>query len=493
MSETPMIKQYRALKNQNPDALLFFRLGDFFEMFYRDAEVASGILGLTLTSRSKDADGKIPMCGVPARAVEGYIDRLVKAGYKVAIVEQTSDPKAPGLTEREIVRIVTPGTQISDSVLEDAANHYIVLVREIPTRILFAGADVSTGECFYGSFDSVQDSSAAFNSLCDELFRLSPREVLIAQNPTFKPQLEEFIQQRLSNCALTSIEEMSRDVEGRIIEHFDSANRPSQFMTDLDSCSAVATLLDYLHEKLRTDLSHVSKLRAIDLSNGLTLDTTSMRNLEILQNLRDGSKRGTLFSVLDFTRTAMGMRLLRRWLSNPLQDVVEINRRLDSVEELVKNFAFRSKLRDAFKEIHDFERILTKIEVGSANARDLIGLKLSLRVLPKISEVLEQTKSSLLRKCREQMIIFSDLTDLIERAIIDEPPISVREGGIIKEKYDSDLDAYRRLAHDSKSMLQDIEERERRETGIKSLKVGYNRVFGYYLGATCSRVKSSSV
>ncbi|MBR1421311.1 MAG: DNA mismatch repair protein MutS [Selenomonadaceae bacterium] len=487
MSDTPMIKQYRALKSQNPDALLFFRLGDFFEMFYHDAEIGSQILGVTLTSRSKDADGKIPMCGVPVRAVEGYIDRLVKAGYKVAIVDQVSDPKASGLTDREIVRVVTPGTQISDSVLEDASNHYIVLIREIPARILFAGADVSTGECFYGSFDSVKDSNSAFNSLCDELFRLSPREILIVQNPTFKSQLEEFSIQRLSNCALTSIDELSRDVESRIIEHFDSSNRPSQFMTDLDSCSAVATLLDYLHEKLRTDLSHVSKLRAIDASNGLILDTTSMRNLEILQNLRDGGKRGTLFAVLDFTKTAMGMRLLRRWLSNPLQDVVEINRRLDSVEELVKNFAFRSQLRDAFKEIHDFERILTKIEVGSANARDLISLKLSLKVLPKIYEVLEQTKSSLLRKCHEQMVLFTDLTDLLERAIIDEPPLSIREGGIIKEKYDGDLDDLRKLAHDSKSTLQGIEERERQSTGIKSLKIGYNRVFGYFI-----EIRSSS-
>ena len=477
-NETPMMKQYLELKKQNPDSLLFFRLGDFFEMFYRDAEVASKILGVTLTSRS--ADKKIPMCGVPARAIDSYLDRLVKHGYKVALAEQVSDPKAAGLTDREIIRVVTPGTQLSDSIMSESENNYIVLIYELPAQIIFSGADVSTGECFFGNFDAVRnDSKTACNFLFDELFRLMPREILIVQKPTFEKNLLEFISQRLNNCAITRLDKITTNPEPRIVEHFDFQNRPDDF--DSDSKIAIATLLDYLHEKLKTDLSHVSKLTRIDSSRGLLLDTASMRNLEILQNLRDGSKSGTLFSVLDFTRTAMGNRLLRRWLANPLLDVVEINRRLDSVEELVKDFSMRAKLREEFKGIQDFERLLTKIEVGSANARDMIGLKNSMQILPQIFETISTAKSSIIRKCHSSMVLFDDIADILENAIVDEPPISIREGGIIKDGYDKNLDEYRRMSHDSKSMLQDIEEREKNSTGIKSLKISYNRVFGYYI------------
>lgn len=467
-----MMQQYLATKEQNPGSILFFRLGDFYEMFFEDARIVSKELGLTLTSRSGNKD-KAPMCGVPYHAAETYINKLVSRGYKVAIAEQIGDPKAKGLTKREIIKIITPGTVLSESALKDAQNNYIALVYEKKEDIVLAGADISTGECFYG----IYDGGNRLQMLLDELYRLAMPELLVVGKPSFMPQLKEFTDLRLPNCSYTMRADISQDVENRIVQHFDAATRPD----NLEAQEAVATLLDYLHETVMTDLTHLNKLTYLDASENLVVDTYTLRNLEITRNLRDGGKKDTLLDVLDFTQTAMGSRLLKKWLEYPLLHVLPINRRLDAVEELVEDFTLRGGLREDCKEIHDFERLLTRIEVGTANARDLIALKISLMCLPGIQEHMAGVKSQVLTKCKAGIKTFGSLVDLLQRSIVEEPGISLREGGIIKTGYNAELDEYRRISHDSKAMLQEIEEREKEATGIKSLKIGYNKVFGYYI------------
>ena len=472
MELTPMMQQYLATKEQHPDTILFFRLGDFYEMFFDDARIVSKELGLTLTSRSGNKD-KAPMCGVPYHAAETYINKLVGRGYKVAIAEQIGDPKAKGLTKREIIKIITPGTVLSESALKDAQNNYIALVYEHKEDIVLAGADISTGECFYG----IYDGGNRLQMLLDELYRLAMPELLVVGEPTFLPQLKEFTDLRLPGCSYTPIPEISRAVDDRIVQHFDAATRPD----NEEAREAVATLLDYLHETVMTDLTHLNRLTFLDASENLVVDTYTLRNLEITRNLRDGGKKDTLLDVLDFTETAMGSRLLKKWLEYPLLNVLPINRRLDAVEELTNDFSLRGGLRADCKEIHDFERLLTRIEVGTANARDLIALKISLMCLPGIQQHMAGVTSQVLTTCQQGIRSFDDLVDLLERSVVDEPGISLREGGIIKSGYNEELDEYRRISHDSKTMLQEIEEREKEETGIKSLKIGYNKVFGYYI------------
>ncbi len=472
MELTPMMQQYLAAKEQHPDNILFFRLGDFYEMFFDDAKLAAKELGLTLTSRSGNKD-KTPMCGVPYHAAETYINKLVSRGYKVAIAEQIGDPKAKGLTKREIIKIITPGTVLSEAALKDAQNNYIALVYEKAAQIILAGADISTGECFYG----IYDGSNRLQMLLDELYRLAMPELLVVGKPSFNQALHEFTDLRLPSCAYTELAAITGAVDDRIIQHFDAANRPD----NIAAKEAVATLLDYLHSTVMTDLTHLNKLTYLDASENLVVDTYTLRNLEITRNLRDGGKKDTLLAVLDFTETAMGSRLLKKWLEYPLLSIVAIDRRLDAVEELTQNIVLRGNIRKDCKEIHDFERLLTRIEVGTANARDLIALKVSLKCLPQIQQDIAGVKAEILASCRQNIKSFTDLVDLLQRSLIDEPGISLRDGGIIKSGYNAELDEYRRIAHDSKAMLQEIEEREKQATGIKTLKIGYNKVFGYYI------------
>ncbi|MDD7764095.1 MAG: DNA mismatch repair protein MutS [Selenomonadales bacterium] len=472
MELTPMMQQYLAAKEQHPDNILFFRLGDFYEMFFDDAKLAAKELGLTLTSRSGNKD-KTPMCGVPYHAAETYINKLISRGYKVAIAEQIGDPKAKGLTKREIIKIITPGTVLSEAALKDAQNNYIALVYEKAAQIILAGADISTGECFYG----IYDGSNRLQMLLDELYRLAMPELLVVGKPSFNQALHEFTDLRLPSCAYTELAAITGAVDDRIIQHFDAANRPD----NIAAKEAVATLLDYLHSTVMTDLTHLNKLTYLDASENLVVDTYTLRNLEITRNLRDGGKKDTLLAVLDFTETAMGSRLLKKWLEYPLLSIVAIDRRLDAVEELTQNIALRGNIRKDCKEIHDFERLLTRIEVGTANARDLIALKVSLKCLPQIQQDIAGVKAEILASCRQNIKSFTDLVDLLQRSLIDEPGISLRDGGIIKSGYNAELDEYRRIAHDSKAMLQEIEEREKQATGIKTLKIGYNKVFGYYI------------
>lgn len=472
MKLTPMMQQYQAVKNAHPDQILFFRLGDFYEMFLDDAILVSKELELTLTKRSTAGDG-IPMCGVPYHAAESYINKLVNKGYKVAICEQIGDPKAKGLTKREVIKIITPGTVMNESALTSSKNNYITLIYEENHAIYLAGADISTGECFYSIYDGPDRCQLLF----DELYRLMMPELLLIKPFSYERELKNFLSLRLNNCLVNELTEITSQVEDLMLQHFDVHNRPDNKIAH----KAIATLLEYLHETVKTDLTHLNKLTYLDSSKSLFIDTYTLRNLEITRNLRDGGKKDTLYDVLDFTKTAMGSRLLRKWLEYPLLNPKKINDRLDAVANLVSDFSLRNNLREQLKEIYDFERLLTRMEVGTANARDMNALKSSLYVLPAIKKSLAKATAKLLANIHQKISTYNDLVVLIDKAIVEDPSFSIREGGFIKDGYNQELDEYRNIAKNSKRLLQQMEEDEKNKTGIKSLKIGYNKVFGYYI------------
>lgn len=467
-----MMQQYQAVKNAHPDQILFFRLGDFYEMFLDDAILVSKELELTLTKRSTAGDG-IPMCGVPYHAAESYINKLVNKGYKVAICEQIGDPKAKGLTKREVIKIVTPGTVMNESALTSSKNNYIALIYEENHAIYLAGADISTGECFYSIYDGPDRCQLLF----DELYRLMMPELLLIKPFSYEGELKNFLSLRLNNCLVNELTEITSQVEDLMLQHFDVHNRPDNKIAH----KAIATLLEYLHETVKTDLTHLNKLTYLDSSKSLFIDTYTLRNLEITRNLRDGGKKDTLYDVLDFTKTAMGSRLLRKWLEYPLLSPKKINDRLNAVANLVSDFSLRNNLREQLKEIYDFERLLTRMEVGTANARDMNALKSSLYVLPAIKKSLAKATAKLLVNIHQKISTYDDLVVLIDKAIVEDPSFSIREGGFIKDGYNQELDEYRNIAKNSKRLLQQMEEDEKNKTGIKSLKIGYNKVFGYYI------------
>lgn len=472
MKLTPMMQQYQAVKNAHPDQILFFRLGDFYEMFLDDAILVSKELELTLTKRSTAGDG-IPMCGVPYHAAESYINKLVNKGYKVAICEQIGDPKAKGLTKREVIKIITPGTVMNESALTSSKNNYIALIYEENHAIYLAGADISTGECFYSIYDGPDRCQLLF----DELYRLMMPELLLIKPFSYERELKNFLSLRLNNCLVNELTEITSQIEDLMLQHFDVHNRPDNKIAH----KAIATLLEYLHETVKTDLTHLNKLTYLDSSKSLFIDTYTLRNLEITRNLRDGGKKDTLYDVLDFTKTAMGSRLLRKWLEYPLLSPKKINDRLDAVANLVSDFSLRNNLREQLKEIYDFERLLTRMEVGTANARDMNALKSSLYVLPAIKKSLAKVTAKLLVNIHQKISTYDDLVVLIDKAIVEDPSFSIREGGFIKDGYNQELDEYRNIAKNSKRLLQQMEEDEKNKTGIKSLKIGYNKVFGYYI------------
>lgn len=472
MKLTPMMQQYQTVKNAHPDQILFFRLGDFYEMFLDDAILVSKELELTLTKRSTAGDG-IPMCGVPYHAAESYINKLVNKGYKVAICEQIGDPKAKGLTKREVIKIITPGTVMNESALTSSKNNYIALIYEENHAIYLAGADISTGECFYSIYDGPDRCQLLF----DELYRLMMPELLLIKPFSYERELKNFLSLRLNNCLVNELTEITSQIEDLMLQHFDMHNRPDNKIAH----KAIATLLEYLHETVKTDLTHLNKLTYLDSSKSLFIDTYTLRNLEITRNLRDGGKKDTLYAVLDFTKTAMGSRLLRKWLEYPLLSPKKINDRLDAVANLVSDFSLRNNLREQLKEIYDFERLLTRMEVGTANARDMNALKSSLYVLPAIKKSLSKATAKLLANIHQKISTYDDLVVLIDKAIVEDPSFSIREGGFIKDGYNQELDEYRNIAKNSKRLLQQMEEDEKNKTGIKSLKIGYNKVFGYYI------------
>ena len=467
---TPMVQQYLAVKEQHQNELLFFRLGDFYEMFFEDALTASRELNITLTKRAGSGDN-IPMCGVPYHSVEGYIAKLVQKGYRIAICEQMEDPRfAKGIVERKVIKIITPGTAMNEQVLEDKHNRYLVLLREEQQELCLAVADVSTGECRW--FQALGQDKLL--EIQEQLYRLQPAELVFTNAFTEQEQLLEWVHSKLPECTITNYQEAASE-QPYFPQHF-----PSVQVAPLVE-QTVELLLCYLHNTVMADLSHINQLSEIVRDSFMQLDATAIRNLELVRSMADGSKRGTLLGVLDFTKTSMGARRLRSWIETPLLDIARIHERQEAVDELLAKASLRDAVAEQLRAVADLERIVSRVEVGSANARDLVALRSSLTVLPGLKDVLESCQSKALRRLNSDMGEHGELAARLARAIVDEPPFSVREGGMIRPGYNAELDELQLIAADNKSWMQNFELKIKEATGIKTMKVGFNKVFGYYI------------
>ena len=476
-----MMRQYQAIKNDYPDCILFFRLGDFYEMFHDDAKVAAKILDIVLTSRHK-GENRMPMCGIPFHAAENYIAKLTKAGKKVAICEQTSDPALPGLVKREVIRVITPGTTLNENLLDQKANNYIVSIYPKENYFGLAYADLTTGEF---RVTEIPDSE----SLQAELERLNPRECILTPEhyaaEKFRAQLENF-----SDLHLYPYQSL-RDPYQTLTEFFGTKTLEGFGAEKLPfGAQAAGLLLAYLQETQKTDLAHLQKLSSYSTTDFMALDEATIRNLELVYNLRDGQKAGSLLGVLDQTQTALGGRLLRQWILKPLLKTGSIQNRLEAVEEFTQNPVLFDDFIEQIKLVHDIERILSRLSLNSGNARDLIALKHSLQTIPEIKNLLTGTKSPLLNHINRELTEFNELTELIQKSIFEEPPATLKDGGLIQDNYHSELDELRQLSREGKTFLQNLQAREAKRTGIHSLKVKYNRVFGYYLEISKSNLDS---
>lgn len=479
---TPMVQQYMAVKQEHQNELLFFRLGDFYEMFFDDAITASRELNLTLTKRSNGME-HMPMCGVPYHSVDGYIAKLIKKGYRIAICEQVEDPKlAKGIVERKVIKIITPGTALNEQLLEDKHNRYLVFLQQDQDKgMCLAAADVTTGECEW----FLDQTSESFLNITEQLYRLQPAELVVHfTSEEMREKLQEWLAARLPECVVTRYDESTPEAD-YFTQHFAGSEVPDEVH------STVELLLRYLHGTVMADLSHINRLVRIERNSFMNLDVTAIRNLELVRNMTDGSKRGTLLQVLDFTNTSMGARRLRSWIESPLLDVGCIYERQEAVAELAAAAELREAIVAQLKAVADLERIVSRIEVGSANARDLVALRNSLSVLPGLKGILEGCSSGLLRKLWKGLHLHEKLAARLQQAIVDEPPFSVREGGMIRTGYNQELDELHLIAADNKTWMQNFEQKIKEETGIKTMKVGFNKVFGYYIEV--SKGQSSSV
>lgn len=478
-----MMKQYFKIKEQNKDSILFFRLGDFYEMFYDDAKIASKELELTLTGRDCGQAERAPMCGVPFHSCEGYIARLVAKGYKVAICEQTEDPAtAKGLVKRDIIRVITPGTVMESSMLDEGRNNYICCMFSENKKIGLCFCDISTGE-LYATEISGSDS---VNSLTSQLASYNPREILIGGDIVKIKSLPAFIKTKLSAGV-----EMLRDesFDNKVCAEIVKAQFGEEMQCISDSqvlISAIGALINYLKETQKNGLERINKIELYSDKQYMNLDYNTQRNLELTATMLNKEKRGSLLWVLDKTKTAMGKRLIRSWLEHPLLNVSAINNRQSAVEELVNNNMLRLDIMDALSGIFDIERLMTRIVYGSANGRELRSLAAALQKLPQLSELVADCSAKYLKKVYKEIDLLEDIFNLIDSAIVEEPPFSVREGGMIKKGYNPDLDILLTDMNDSKGILARIEAEQREKTGIPKLRVGYNKVFGYYIEVTNS-------
>ena len=485
---SPMMEQYFRIKEQHKDHILFYRLGDFYEMFYDDAILASKELELTLTGRDCGQEERAPMCGVPYHSCEGYIARLIKKGYKVAICEQMEDPRlAKGVVKREVIRVVTPGTLVETSMLDEGQNNFIASICPEGEQYGLAVADISTGEIHAAQFTDPDDST-----LKNELSRFAPNEIVF--HPAFldKKEMAEFIRNRLSCCAECLREEQYdfSEAQRRVLEQFGKSDLSELSLDQRPlAVQAIGGLLDYLTE---TQMNGVDRLVSLDLyseSQFMALDLTARRNLELTETMRTGEKKGTLLWVLDRTRTAMGKRLIRQYVEQPLLSPAVIGRRLDAVDELYQDTMLRDTVRERLGGIYDMERLMTKIVFGNCTPRDVRTFGAAIAALPALRSCLEGTKSRFLREIYQEMDELTDIADRIGRAIVDDPPITLKDGFVIRDGYSAELDEVRSLVTGSREYLAGIESRERERTGIKNLRIGYNKVFGYYIEVTKSNLE----
>jgi len=484
-SFTPMMLQYLETKEKYQDCILFFRIGDFYEMFFEDAKLASKELEITLTGKDCGQEERAPMCGVPFHAADNYIAKLITKGYKVAICEQVEDPAlAKGLVKRDVIKIVTPGTVTDTSMLDEKKNNYLVSIFEDTGKIGISAADLSTGE-----FKTATISEGNYKlKLIDELAKLAPSEV-IANDLFFKDNnLINAIRKKFS-FYMTNLGDTTyyNYAENKFLME------KTQDVSDIKetSLTSACALLSYLQETQKCSLSHLSNLTEYKVEEFMLLDISTRRNLELTETMREKSRKGTLLWVLDRTETSMGSRLIKKWIDQPLINVHDIKDRQDSVGELKDKFMVRVELREALKKVYDIERLLGKVVLGSANCRDIVSLKNSLGQVPYVKSLIKDTQSFLLKDVDSGIDPLDDVYSLIDAAIIDDPPITIKEGGIIKPSFNSELDTLKSAMTDGKNWLAELESREREKTGIKNLKIGFNKVFGYYLEVTKSNLSQA--
>ena len=485
---SPMMQKYLETKEEYKDCILFYRLGDFYEMFFDDAILVARELEITLTGKECGQEERAPMAGIPHHAAEMYIAKLVNKGYKVAIFEQLEDPKeTKGIVKRGVVRVVTPGTVVESNMLEERKNNYIMSVFKAGIYFGISVCDISTGE-FYSA--EIKDNNN-FPMLLDEIARYTPSELVV--NSMMADSTEEIdkIKERFENIYITKFNDnfFTSEVENLELRFNIVDNRDKKIENFADKTlviSAIHALVEYMEQTQKTTLDHINKIIVYSLSRYMALDVNSRRNLEITEKLRDKSKKGTLLWVLDKTSTSMGGRCLRRWLSDPLVDVLEINRRLNAVKELKEDVMLRGDIIENLKKVYDIERLAGKMAYGNANARDMITLKNSLLKLPELKRSLANCKTDLLKDLAENLDELQDMYQLIEGAIIEEPPMTIKEGGIIKLGYDEEIDTLKTAQTEGKNWLVQLELDEREKTGIKNLKIGFNKVFGYFIEVTKS-------
>ncbi|WP_079909075.1 DNA mismatch repair protein MutS [Paenibacillus sp. 32352] len=479
---TPMIEQYLSVKAEVQDAFLFFRLGDFYEMFFEDAVNASRELEITLTGREGGAEERIPMCGIPYHSADNYIARLIEKGYKVAICEQVEDPsQAKGVVKREIVRIVTPGTVMDSRLLGESSNNYMVSVTETGHGMYgFAACDISTGELF------VTRLEGTLSLVADEMNVYHPSELL--GTPELLERLKEHMSASAGQSLVITPRPGSKVHNGIQLSDFFAAEELSALHREGQAC--VEQLMLYLTETQKRSLVHIKHIRVYEPNQYMIMDPFTRRNLELVETVRDRTKKGTLLWLLDKTITAMGGRLLRRWIEKPLMSESAIQERLEAVDRLYHQLIVRDELKQALKEVYDLERLVARISYGSANARDLLALKSSLQQVPRLKQVCEMSGSETLTKLTSRMDPCQDVMSWIEEAIAEEPPVSVRDGGMIKPGYHAYLDQLREASTNGKRWIAELEKQERERTGVKSLKIGYNKVFGYYIEVTKANLSS---
>ena len=480
---TPMMQQYLDTKKEYQDCILFYRLGDFYEMFFEDALTASKELEITLTGKSCGQEERAPMCGVPYHAVESYLNKLVSKGYKVAICEQVEDPKsARGIVKREVIRVVTPGTNLNIQALDDSKNNYLLCVTYFPGKIGLSVADVTTGDYYLTEVEDIR-------KLQDEINKYAPSEVICNEQFFVSGFDIEELKSRL-NVPVYSLSPHYFDEEGCkkiLTRHFRVNTLKGLGIDDFPvGMIAAGALLLYLYETQKTSLSHFTHLYPYLSSKYMLLDSSTRRNLELIETLREKQKKGSLLGVLDRTKTALGGRLLRKYIEQPLIDRGRIEKRLDAVEELCRRSVDREELREYLHAIYDLERLLGKVSYKTANPRDLIALRNSLAMLPSLRTVLADFEAPLLREILENMDPMQDIHKLIDDAVTEEPPIAIKEGGIIKEGFNETIDSLKKAKTDGKKWLAALEEEDRERTGIRNLRIKYNKVFGYYFEVTNS-------
>ena len=487
---SPMMQRYLETKKEYEDCILFYRLGDFYEMFFDDAITASRELELTLTGKDCGQEERAPMCGIPHHAAEIYVSRLIAKGYKVAICEQLEDPKkTKGIVKRGVIRVVTPGTLVDSNMLEERKNNYIMSIFKTGIYFGISVCDISTGE-FYSAEIKEQNN---FPTLLDEIARYTPSELVVNSMMANCEEEMAKIKERFENVYITKFNDKFFKTELNNIDlRFNIIDNDGKKIENIKEktliIASINALVEYIEETQKTSLDHINKITIYNLSKYMALDINARRNLELTEKMRDKSKKGTLLWVLDKTSTSMGGRLLRRWLNDPLIDVKEINKRLNAVKELKDDLMLRGEIIENLKKVYDIERLAGKMAYGNANARDMVTLKNSLMKLPEVKQILTNCKSELLKELYENLDELQDIYQLIETSIVDDPPMTIKDGGIIKLGYDEEIDKLKTAQTEGKNWLIDLEAEEKEKTGIKNLKIGFNKVFGYFIEVTKSNL-----